>query len=891
MKHKIKAVLFDLGERELRSASGIISELKSRGTRLGLCSATVDAGSAFDAVAAGRGNEADPRGYIAAAERLDVHPVHCLVFCGTSGGIDAASAAHMKCIGVGDSEALPEALETIRGFDEVDVEALLETGHKQKPPAEPWTIAETEVNPKRAGYWESIFALTNGYMGVRGTYDEDDPIVRPHADPGMFINTVYDIEPYHHIIAWKGLPTRYHAMVNLSDWRIVNLVIDGEWFSLFSGNVSGYRRELDMREGVVRRSLEWESPSGKRVRIASTRLVSMVRRHSAAVRIEVTPLNFDGAVEFESMVKHNPRSNILPGDRIEVTRQGTVGAFQCLVEKTRESGFEVAMAFAHSLQGGSGIETRGSFEEGSMTYLASALAKQGETLTFTKYGGFYSTFEEASERIVPLAVAELERSASAGFDTLYREQTEFWSRYWDKADIEIGGSVPEQQAIRFCLFHLRQSHPEEDRRSISATGMTSDGYFGHVFWDTEMYMVPAFLYSEPEIVRPLLMYRYNLLDRARAHAAEMDGKGALFAWNSINGDECGIVYEAATAEYHINCAVAYAIWRYSQQTGDMEFLYGPGAEMLFETSRFLVDLGKFVPLRDNKFCINVVCGPDEYACGIDNNCYTNMMTQFQFEFAARVYEDMKRECPDRLNALAGRIGLTPDEPELWLKAARDMLIPFNERHGIHEQDDAYINRDPVDMSKVPFYTDIRFSLHPLNLWRVQITKQADVVLLMFTLGDRFTREIKRANYEFYEPRTNHGSSLSPAVHAIVAAEIGREDHMADYFRDSAFMDIFDVKNNTRGGIHAASVGGTWMAMINGIAGMRDYEDKLIFDPKLPQGWDYYRFKINYRGRLIGINVEKGRATYELLSGNALVFFSGETRVELSETTAKVVVER
>jgi alpha,alpha-trehalose phosphorylase len=480
-------------------------------------------------------------------------------------------------------------------------------------------------------------------------------------------------------------------------------------------------------------------------------------------------------------------------------------------------------------------------------------------------------------------------AAEAGFEELCGEQERFWAAYWDTADIEVSGNVADQQALRFCLFHLRQSNPEDDRRSIGANAMTGDHYRGHVFWDTEMYLAPHFLYTEPKTVRSLLMYRYNILDMARRRAREMGGEGALYAWNSISGEECGVVFEASTAEYHLMAAIGWAVYRYVEATDDRDFLFNYGAEMLFETARFYAGRGCFVPARNGAFCINVVCGPDEYGCGVNNNCYTNVMAQWHLRYAAAVYERMGAEAPESLEALAARLDLKAADIELWKRAADHMYVPFNAALGIHEQDDSFLYLDPVDMSLVPRNTDIRETVHPLNLWRMQVVKQADVVLLMFVQGHQFTPDVKRANYEFYEPRTCHGSSLSACMHAIVAAEIGLHDDAYAYFRESVMMDLNDFKDNTGGGMHAACLGGTWMAVVNGFAGMRDYPDGLRFAPRVPAAWKGYRCRVLHRGSRIELRVGAEGCEYRLIDGPAVRFTSGSRVVELTPENPRAAV--
>jgi beta-phosphoglucomutase len=879
-------------------------KLKAEGTKLAVCSSSKNAhevldslgiAGTFDAVVAGNDitcAKPDPEIFLAAAERLSVPPFHCMVFEDAEAGVQAARAAGMKAIGVGTPDVLPGAPECVTDYGQIDVGALLDAGRATRPPAEPWTLAETRLEPKRLGYWETVLALCNGYMGLRGTFEEEDDVLDPHAYPGMYVNGVYDYEPYRHVVSFPGYPPRRHAVVNLCDWRIVNLAVDGEPFSMFRGELSEYRRELDMRRGLLTRSLVWTSPAGRRVRIRVARLVSMARRHNAAIRYEATPLDSRAAVTFAARLKAHVPSRVLPGRRTEVAASAMDGDVRHVVLKTSTGPFSVALALAHVVQSRrpSRSEPGELSAEGVAVDTFHIEADVGETVALERHACVYSTVECEEDAIAARAVEGARSAARDGFGSLAAEQAEWWRRFWEVGDVRIDGNVEDQQAVRFSLFHLRQSNPEDDHRSVGANGMTGDAYSGHVFWDTEMYVSPYYLYTQPETVRPLLMYRYGILDRARERARQMDGVGALYSWNSISGEECGVVYEAATAEYHLVSDIAYALKRYVDATGDVDFLHRYGAEMLFETTRFLADRGRFIPARGGRFCINVVCGPDEYGCGVNNNCYTNMLAQWHFRCACEVYDRMEVERPTLLAQLADRIGISRDERQFWQRAADRMYVPFNEALGIHEQDDSFLYLDPVDMSRIPRNTDIRDTTHPLNLWRMQVAKQADVVLLMFVLGDRFDLETKRRNYEFYEPRTCHGSSLSACSHSIVASEIGEMQDAYNYFRQSARMDLDDFKGNTSGGLHAACLGGTWMAVVNGFAGMRDYDRGLEFAPTVPPVWDGYGFTLLYRGARIQVDVKPAAATYRLLTGGPVPFTSGGTPVDLTAQTPEACCE-
>ena len=446
------------------------------------------------------------------------------------------------------------------------------------------------------------------------------------------------------------------------------------------------------------------------------------------------------------------------------------------------------------------------------------------------------------------------------------EQAEFWNKHWDNGNIYIEGNTTDDFAVRFNLFHLRQQVPCEGAKSVGATGLTGYSYSGKIFWDTEMYVIPYINYTQPQETKEMLMYRYKILDKARERAEQLDGKGALYSWCSIDGEETSVVFEASTAEYHINSDIAYAINRYYLSTGDTEFLYNYGAEILFETARFMYNRGGYIEEQGNRFCLNAVCGPDEYACGVNNNFYTNMMLKFHFEFAAEVYNKMKKEAPQRLSLLEDKTGITAAETEEWKTAANRMYYKYNEKLNIYEQDDSFVTNDSVDMDTIPKNYDIRAIMHPLDLWRKQVLKQADVVMLMFVLGENYSIDEKKSNYEYYEPKTNHGSSLSPAIHCIIANEIGKKEEAYEYFRSAAYMDLSDFKKNASAGMHMACLGGTWMTVLNGFLGMRDYNDKLIFEPNLPEAWTSCEADFMYKGSAMKVRATKSATEFVLING-------------------------
>lgn len=856
-----------------------IKKLRDEGVKTAVCSSSKNANEVlgylgiselFDAVVTGndiKNAKPDPEIFLLGAEKVGIHPFNCVVFEDALMGIEGARRAGMKTCGVGDVETKGRADEFICEYSEIDIENFLESGKKCFFETTAFTLTERDFGLNNLNHTESLFALGNGYMGIRGVYDETDVETQDKEIPGMYINEVYEKEEYKHLWDCKGFARAEQFTVNLTDWRFVSVYIDGEKACFSNGTIKNHTRVLDMERGVLERKFEWESSNGKKILVSSVRMLNMKRVHSAQISYSVTPLNFDGMIELVSQVK-----TINDTNGIKATKKGESGitnGIRYVTLRTIKTDIMVAMACSHKTYGDLIEETEKEGENG-FDYIIKMDVKEGKTVSLEKYVAFY-TSADGTDNEIKSAVNEVKTNMSDGFSALAYEQKSFWNRHWEKGNVVIKGNKKDDFAVRFNLFHLRQQVPSEGAKSVGATGLTGYSYSGKIFWDTEMYIIPYINYTRPEETKEMLMYRYKILDKARKRAKELDGVGALYSWCSIDGDETSVVFEASTAEYHIECDVAYAINRYYRSTGDEEFLYNYGAEILFETARFMFGRGEYIEEQDGRFCLNAVCGPDEYACGVNNNFYTNMMLKFHFLFAVEVYEKIKREAGDVLTVLEKKTGVSEEEVMNWKQAAEKMYYRYNERLGIFEQDDSFVTNSPVDMDSVPKNFDVRMIMHPLDLWRKQILKQADVVMLMFVLGENYSLEEKKANYEYYEPKTNHGSSLSPAVHSIVANEVGKYNEAYDYFKSAAYMDLCDFKKNASSGIHMACLGGTWMNVVNGFLGMRDYKDKLIFNPHLPKEWESCELNFVYSGSEIKIKAEQDKTEFILLAGNAVEF--------------------
>lgn len=878
-----------IGEGDILPGSlDFIRQLREIGIRTALCSASKNAPAVldllsitqlFDEVVCGLDitrSKPDPQVFEMAAERLGIPSFHCLVFEDAPSGIEAARRAGMKCVGVGDPAGLPDAPSIIESYAEIDIEALLDSGRPFRPEPHGWHLVEDSFRARRSLYWESMLAVTNGVIGVRGNLEEACDGVESY--PATFVNGVVGFMPYHFMWKFPGYPDRGHRVLNACEWTRVSLVVDGERLDVNHPGLKTYRRWLDMKQGSMHRTSVWTTSKGVEVKLTTRRLASMVRREVAALECTVA-VSQACTLRLETVTDGNPVSRHYPETGItceswELCDGLMLGRLQSATSRQR-------LAFAQELTL-SAAETpiAGEIDQESGVLRAVAEHRFADAGSFQlcKRIAMVSDLEAPSAELDSEAIKALK--AAPAMDVLFAEQAGFWDSFWGKADVVIEGDSLDQLGIRLSLFHNRQSVPEDGVRSVSANGQTGDNYGGHVFWDTEMYIVPPLLYTEPERVRGLLEYRYGILDHARDQARKMQGRGALYSWNSITGEECAHVYEASTAEYHLQSAVAWAVDRYVEATCDLDFLHAMGAEMIFETARFLRDRGTFVPHKGNCFCINVVCGPNEYSCGVDNNAYTNYLARWHFLRAAEIYEAMHLRAPEILRALSERIDLDEAEPQGWREAGERMYLPWDESMGIVPQDDQFLGRDPVDMAKIPFHTDVRSLVHPLNLWRMQLIKQADTVLLLFLFRHEFDAETVRKTYVYHESKTNHGSSLSACMHSIVASDIGKDEDAYRFFRESALMDINDLKSNTDGGVHSACLGGTWMAAVNGFGGMRDAPTGLVLNPKLPSRWTRFAFPLVWRGRRIFVDVTADKLAIQHLEGEALDFKLGDKHVRL-----------
>lgn len=735
---------------------------------------------------------------------------------------------------------------------------------------EPWTVTEERFEADKSYNNETIFTVGNGYLGVRGYSEEGVPAGTP-TERSALINGVYEYHPYHHIWCRPGFPPRYHSVFAQADPFRVCVLADGELCTPASGGK--YSRVLDMRGGTMVRTFEFRTSSGKRVNLSFERFASFSDVHVLMHRVRVS--SPDGAVITAVSDFSLPgcaggaHKEEIGGDnsvRFLLQGQKREKAYRCLRYAAAVSGFSVACALGERAEGFSCEEKDA---EGSLINEYKALPGAKEFL-LERAAAYYSDAEGNAS--ADDALRSCRAAMKAGYDAMASRTAEIWKRFWDNADIVIDGDDLVQQGVRFSLFMLNSSVGRDGKTNIGANGLTGTGYMGHTFWDTEIFMTPAFLYTDPLIARRLLEYRYSILPNAEKRAAEMEDEGALYSWNSINGEECGHVFEAATAQYHLNCDIAFAIKRYYNATADWDFMCECGIEILAKMSKCISHRGNFIEHKGGKFCINGICGPDEYNPVVNNNLYTNWLARDQFRFTLAMLEKLRGESEQKYAAMLQKCGVDAAELERWQKATDNMYIAYDKKMDLYLQDDDFLDKDPIDVDAIPpEKLPLLTHLHPLNLWRYQVIKQADIVLLIYLYSHEFTQEMKRRIYDFYEPKTIHDSSLSAGIHCIVAQDIGYAAEAYGYLKQASRMDLDNVNRNTCNGVHSACQGSTYMMIVNGYAGMRDYDCKLHFKPAIPAHWKQYSFKLAHRGSRLGVCVVPDGAEFTLLEGEPISF--------------------
>jgi len=732
-------------------------------------------------------------------------------------------------------------------------------------PAEPWSVRETALDLDLLGQTESLFALANGHIGLRANLDEGAPV----AIPGTYLNSFYELRPLPYAESGYGFPESGQTIVNVTDGKIVRLLVDDEPFDVRYGQLISHERELDLRDGVLRRRVDWISPAGTPVRVRSTRLVSLTRRAIAAIVYEVEPVGAPMRVVVQSELVANE-----PGRPAEVDPRAAAvleaplvsqsfsdrAARVLLTHATRRSRLLIAAGMDHLVEAPGTVElsTESEPDLGRVTVVTAL--EPGQRLRLVKFLAYGRSSLRTPPALEDEVVAALAAARHTGWAGLRLEQRRYLADFWANADVEIDGDLELQQAVRFALFHTLQAGARAEQRAIGAKGLTGPGYDGHTFWDTERFVLPLLTYTAPKAAADALRWRHRTLDLARERARQLGLAGAAFPWRTIRGQESSGYWPAGTAAFHLGADIADAVIRYQAAAGDDEFEREVGLELLVETARLWQSLGHRD--RDGRFRIDGVTGPDEYSALADNNVYTNLLAQKNLAAAA---EAVARH-PQR----ALELGADAEEAISWQAAARDILIPWDETLGVHPQSEGFTEHERWDFSATPADHYPLLLHHPyFHLYRKQVVKQADLVLALHWRGDAFSDEQKARDFAYYEALTVRDSSLSASTQAVVAAEVGHLELAYDYFAEAALIDLHDLQHNTRDGLHIASLAGAWIAAVAGFGGMRDHDGRLSFAPRLPAALPRLAFRLRFRGRRLQVEITQTRATYTLVEGEPL----------------------
>ncbi|MGS0998025.1 beta-phosphoglucomutase [Rhodanobacter sp. UC4451_H18] len=745
---------------------------------------------------------------------------------------------------------------------------------------DPWLLVRHGTDPAGFAQDESLFALANGTLGVRGNLEESDS-----PSQATLLSTVWERSPIDYHERFPGFAAYTDTRLPVADAARIHLRLGDKPVRLDQGNWLHFERALDLRQGCYRRRLRWRSPEGATLEIEAERIVSLEDAGLLAIHYRVRSLDYAGPITLESSISTAREAAEQGFDpRIGSRIDGGLGTCDAhagedlawVGQQTTHSGIRLICAQRHRHAGELRFRHANLAPHG-VTQVYEGMLTPGQAISLEKYVAYTFSSPLAADQandLLARARASLDAADAVGYPALLARQAQVLSTLWAQADLAIDGDPATEQALRFNLFHVFQSSSRDSHGTTAAKGLTGEGYEGHYFWDAEVFMLPALATLAPELARAMLMYRYRTLDHARRHARELDhSRGALYAWRTISGDECSSYFPSGSAQYHINAAVAWAIRLYVDTSGDEAFLLAYGAEMLFETARIWLQIGHFSARHGGAFCIHEVTGPDEYSALVDNNHYTNRMAQRHLRDAADVADWMKLSHPAEHAALGARLHLHEDEAGQWRRAARAMHLPEDAALGVFPQDDGFLDKPrlPPQLAVTPERQPLLLQLHPLTLYRHQVCKQADTLLALMLAGEQVELAAKRRNFDYYESVTVHDSTLSASTFAVLAAEVGHADKAFHYFRDTLRVDLDDLHGNAAHGLHMAAMAGSWLALTWGYGGLRVHDGLPALAPRLPAAWTSYRFGLRWRGAHLRVEVDGEGARYTLTEGGPFTF--------------------
>lgn len=751
-----------------------------------------------------------------------------------------------------------------------------------------WHIVRTGYDATQEAAQESLFALANGVLGTRGGIEE-----RRSDSTGTYLACGYDQFPITYHERFPGFAKQTDTRLPVAEALAIDIHCLATDEDLGSAVIMHHTRALDLRSGVLTRTTRWRTAAGADITVQAERLVPFAHPHVIAVRLRITSHDYVGRLRIASHLdgsgeaaaqSHDPRFGAGEGVGLDIIHVEADRDHATMVQQARHRPWQVAAVQRHSMS----AQTSAVWSAVTATTRASqhldVAITPGTDIVLEKYIGYDWGLPSIPASLAGQATARVDAARAMGFDALVAQQKAQLQEFWRAAQIDIAGAEHLTLALRFNMFHLFQSASRDGTTSIAAKGLTGQGYEGHCFWDTEAYLLPVLALTAPTLARHVLEYRYNVLDRARAHARALNHQvGALYPWRTIAGDECSAYFPSGSAQYHINAAIAFAIQVYVNASGDFDFISRHGAEMLCEMARLWLAVGHFNPRRKGAFCIHEITGPDEYSALVNNNFYTNLMVQEQLRYTLHCLERLRREAPADHARIIAKLDLRPDEVEQWRRAADTMYLPYDAALHIHPQDDDFLDKPRWDFAATPpEHYPLLLHYHPLTIYRFQVCKQADVLLAMLFAGHRFDRGAKLRNFQYYEPLTTHDSTLSAPIFSSLAARIGEGAKALDYFAETAVIDLENRHGNTHHGVHMAAMAGSWLALLWGFAGLQPLTATPEFAPICPAAWRQYDFSLRWQGRTLHVRVTPGQTCYRLTEGQPLEIIHHGRRHQLRE---------
>ena len=766
----------------------------------------------------------------------------------------------------------------------------MQTFHESGAPADlsEWLIKLDDIDHLPVAVTETLFALGNGTIGTRGTSGYQDVNFLGDCE-GTYINGAYISEPIHYDESAYGFAKFNNKMLQVANSKGLLLVSGNESFQI----KEIINRSLNLKTGVFEESLLLATLSGKQIELHTCRFICQHNANLMVNSFRIVPLEFRGKLVLSSFIENSlakatasddPRVGDLSGADY-LSLQTSLNSEQVSYQLQQISSPQAMLCngISHSFSGSAVfIASEQGDESGLVNQFELEIGEHG--LHFCKYS--FHGIKEGQQGVELIAEmqAQLSQALKQGYQSHLQQHSRLMSEFWQNSDVCITGNSQHQLAIRLNRLHLYMSAGRDGHRNIAAKGLTGPGYDGHYFWDSEIYIIPYFIYTQPEIARSLLSFRFQGLAKAKLRALEMGHEtGALFPWRTIGGDECSSYFPAGTAQYHINGAIGYAVRHYFNVTSDWDFIWSQGAELVFECARLWPSLGHFNQQKGGAFCLDMVTGPDEYTALVNNNYYTNVMAKLHLSFAADLARQMGSQSPENYQRLLNRLNISEQELALWQEIADNMYLPYDKTLDITPQDDSFLSKKPWDFAGTPKDKyPLLLNFHPLVIYRHQVLKQADVILANFLQDDMVELSLKKKNLAFYEPLTTHDSTLSACTHSIAYSEIGDTKQAFSYFEETLLTDMENLHKNSHYGVHTAAMAGSWMCITQGFAGLRVRKGKACFNPFLPASWQGVSFKLHLSGCQLQLTMNKDKITYQLLAGKSLLLQHKREDIILSQ---------